>query len=182
MRAEEQTARLERFETLCREQGLSLTVQRRATLRAVLESEDHPTADDVYERIKGRVPGVSRTTVYRVLDTLVNIGVIGKVCHPGAAARFDPKVHQHHHLVCLRCDKIVDIEDERLNAIDLAAIPTHGFRIDEFHMHLRGVCPACQKRRPATGRKTSPASSKMSQSRSARSKAGKSRSKKRGER
>jgi len=153
MRSEEREARLRSFEALCRESGLSLTVQRRMILQEVLGREDHPAADDVYELVKDRIPGVSRTTVYRVLDTLVRMGVISKVCHPGAAARFDPKIHQHHHLVCTRCDAILDVEDERLNSLALPAIDTRGYRLQEFHVHLRGVCAKCRRRAEKEGGK-----------------------------
>jgi Fe2+ or Zn2+ uptake regulation protein len=99
---------------------------------------------------------MSRTTVYRVLETLVRIGVIAKVCHPGAAVRFDPKIRQHHHLVCLHCNRVVDLEDKRLNEITLPEISTRGFEVQECHFHFRGVCPACQKKsaqsRKGTGR------------------------------
>ncbi|HRX84343.1 MAG TPA: transcriptional repressor, partial [Phycisphaerae bacterium] len=62
---------LEWFEQLCRQQGLALTVQRRTILSVLLDSDDHPTADQVYEIVRQRLPGLSRTTVYRVLDTFV---------------------------------------------------------------------------------------------------------------
>lgn len=145
MRPEEKQARIERFERLCRVHGLSLTVQRRVILEAILDREDHPAADQVYEAVRERIPGVSRTTVYRVLETLVRLGLITKVCHPGAAARFDPKTHQHHHLVCLHCGGIVDLEDERLEGITLPEVSTKGFEVQEFHIHFRGICPACRK-------------------------------------
>ena len=103
--------------------------------------QDHPTADQVYNAVRGRLPGVSRTTVYRVLDTLVRMGVINRISHPGAAARFDAKVHQHHHLVCLQCGKIIDLEDQRLNELALPTVATQGYRIDEFHIHFRGDLP-----------------------------------------
>ena len=145
MGPKEREARLKRFEALCREHGLSMTVQRRVILQAVLEREDHPTADQLYGLVRDRIPGVSRTTVYRVLETLVRIGVVTKVAHPGAATRYDAKIHQHHHLVCLRCDSIVDIEDERLNGIELPPVLTQGYKIDGFDIHLRGLCPECQR-------------------------------------
>jgi Fur family peroxide stress response transcriptional regulator len=145
MNSKKHTARMQRFEALCREQDLSLTVQRRVIFQTVLERDDHPTADQVYELAKGRIPGLSRTTVYRVLDTLVHIGAITKVCHPGAAARFDPKVHRHHHLVCLQCDSIIDLEDARLNEIKLPRISTRGFEVHDFHLQLRGVCRKCRE-------------------------------------
>ena len=138
--------RLQEFEELCRRQGLPLTVQRRTILEAVLAREDHPTAEQVFSAVRGQLPGVSHTTVYRVLDTLVRVGVINRVCHPGAAARFDAKIHQHHHLVCLHCDKILDLEDKKLNALKLPAVDTAGFDIDEYHIHFRGTCPECLRK------------------------------------
>ena len=109
MKTETQDPRIACFERLCRERRLPLTPQRRAVLRFVLDREDHPTADQVYEAIRGQLPGISRTSVYRILDMLVGIGMLTKVCHPGAVARFDPKVLQNHHLVCLQCEQIIDL-------------------------------------------------------------------------
>ena len=68
--------RLQEFEELCRRQALPLTVQRRTILDAVLATNDHPTAEQVFRAVQDRLPGVSRTTVYRVLDTLVRVSVI----------------------------------------------------------------------------------------------------------
>jgi len=146
MHSSSRRKRLQEFEALCRREGLPLTVQRRTILEAVLAREDHPTAEQVFDTVKGKLAGVSRTTVYRVLDRLVGLGVISRICHPGAAARFDRKVHQHHHLVCLNCNQILDIEDEKLNALKLPAIDTAGYEIDEFHIHFRGTCPDCRRK------------------------------------
>ena len=73
MQERERTEKLRQFEALCRSKRLPLTVQRRAIFEAVLERDDHPAADQVFEVVKERIPGVSRTTVYRVLDTLVDL-------------------------------------------------------------------------------------------------------------
>src|SRR5580692_3385847 len=100
------------FEKLCREQGLPVTVQRRVILESLAGREDHPTADQVFEIVAPRLPGLSRTTVYRVLETLVELGVIHKASHLGSAARYDPNTQRHHHLTCLNCHKVVDMEDE----------------------------------------------------------------------
>ncbi len=140
-------ARLEQFERLCRERGLSVTVQRRVIYEALLGRQDHPTADQVYELVQDRIPGVSRTTVYRVLETLVQVGVITRLCHPGSGARFDPKVHRHHHLVCARCGAVADFEHPALDRLELPAVRARGFEIQEFSIHFRGSCSSC--RRPA---------------------------------
>ena len=102
---------IRQFEAACRAQGLPVTVQRRRIFEALLGRTDHPTPDQVYAAVKETLPGVSRTTVYRVLKTLVGLGVLAKACSPSAATRVDPRTHRHHHLVCQRCDRLVDVED-----------------------------------------------------------------------
>ncbi len=138
--------RIDQFVRLCRERGLPVTMQRRSVFQAILDREDHPTADQIHDQVRGRVPDISRTTVYRILDTLVQLGLINKICHHGAAARFDPKIHQHHHLVCMSCEKIIDIEDERLNKLGLPDTRGEGFEISDYHIHFRGICADCHRR------------------------------------
>ncbi len=133
-----------RFEALCRQQGLPVTVQRRVVLEAVLARDDHPGADDIYEDVQERIPGVSRTTVYRVLDLLVRLGIITKACHPGAISRFDRNTDLHHHLVCLRCEAVIDVADEQLNTLDLPDTSHLGFEITDFSVQLRGICINCR--------------------------------------
>jgi len=77
--------RLEHFTQICRERSLPLTVQRRAVLEIMLDRQDHPTADQVYAEIQAKLPGMSRTSVYRILEMLVATGMVTKVCHPGSA-------------------------------------------------------------------------------------------------
>jgi Fur family peroxide stress response transcriptional regulator len=146
MRSELRQQRLSAFERRCREEGLPVTVQRRTILEAVLDRDDHPTADHIYENVRHRIPGVSRTTVYRVVSTLVRLGAITKACHPGGVARFDANTQQHHHLVCLHCDKVVDIHDKNLDALRLPDIRRFGFEIADFRVQLRGICRDCRKK------------------------------------
>jgi Fe2+ or Zn2+ uptake regulation protein len=103
-------------------------------------------ADQVDNQVRGKLPAISRTTVYRVLDKLVELGLIRKICHPGSAARFDPKTHQHHHLVCLQCEGIIDLEAGGLNDVLWPDVRGHGFEICDYHIHFRGVCATCRRR------------------------------------
>ena len=138
--------RLRKFEVLCRERGLPLTVQRREILLAVLERDDHPTAEQLYESLKDRIPGLSRTTVYRVLSTLVDMGVIRRLHHPGAAARFDGKIQRHHHLICNKCDKVIDIHDATWDEVPLPDVRRERFEIDDFTVHFTGICAECRRK------------------------------------
>ena len=138
--------RLQEFEALCRRQGVPLTVQRRVVLEAVLERDDHPTADQIVEIVKVRVPNISRTTVYRVLDALVDMGMIRRLHHPGPAVRYDGKVRRHHHLICRRCHQVIDWEDARLNRLRPPDVGAEGFEIEDFSVHFTGVCGECRKK------------------------------------
>lgn len=129
---------------MCRRSGFPLTVQRRVILECVLQREDHPTADQVHEEVRARVPEISRTTVYRTLEALVQMGAIGRAHHLGHASRFDANTGHHHHLVCVRCNCVVDFEDPRLDQLPIPEPTRSSFQIIDYSVHYAGLCPACQ--------------------------------------
>jgi Fur family peroxide stress response transcriptional regulator len=140
-----QATKIQDFEALCRERGIPLTVQRRAILEALSRHADHPTAEQIYADVQPRLPGVSRTTVYRVLETLVQVGVASKVSHPGAAVRFDAMTDRHHHLLCVRCDRLMDFEDAGLDTVRMPDTRARGFKILDYSIHFRGICSSCRQ-------------------------------------
>ena len=88
---------------------------------------------------------------------LVEAGIARKVCHPGAAARYEMESQRHHHLVCLRCEAIVDLQDPSLDTLPLPKRKA-GFHIEDYSIQFRGLCPGCalkQKAKPSKGRRTS---------------------------
>src|SRR4051812_23560350 len=103
MRLADRKERMNRFFSAHRESGLPITTQRRAVFEAILERTDHPTAEQLYAVVCRTLPQISRMTVHRILGAFVALGLVAKTCHPGSAARFDPKLDQHHHLVCMDC-------------------------------------------------------------------------------
>jgi Fe2+ or Zn2+ uptake regulation protein len=136
--------RLNEFERLCQEQGVPCTVQRHAVLAAVLERDDHPTADQIFRDVSERHRGISRATVHRTLETLVWMGMITKLCHPGSVTRYDPHTGIHHHLMCMRCDKVIDFQDEHLDALGFPDTSTFGFEVVDLRVELRGICKQCR--------------------------------------
>jgi len=136
---------LGRFEALCRSKGLSLTIQRRAVFQAVVERDDHPTADQIFEAVNERIPGISRTTVYRVLDTLLDLGVIRRVQCTGIPIRFDGSTHRHDHVICQRCGRVADVEIAGLDALPLPEGKPAGFQIHEYSVQFTGTCAECQE-------------------------------------
>jgi Fur family peroxide stress response transcriptional regulator len=141
---------LTELEQRCRELSVPLTVQRRAVLRALASRDDHPTADAIFTAVSKELPGISRATAYRTLDTLVAMGLVVRVAHDDSVARYDAKTWRHHHLACDRCGAMLDLESKALDAIELPDLSKLGFRARDFSVHVRGVCDACA--RPASRR------------------------------
>ncbi len=119
-----------------------LTTRRRAILEALQETPDHPTAEEVLERVRQKVPGVSLGTVYRGLDALWRAGRIAKHEVPGGAARYDHEVKPHVHVVCSGCGAMADVP----GVVPLPqGLPKEaaGFRITGANLTLNGICPSC---------------------------------------
>jgi Fur family peroxide stress response transcriptional regulator len=133
---------MEEIEQICRRHALPLTIQRRLILETLRARADHPTADQIFEAVRKRIPEISRTTVYRSMETLVRSGIARRVCHPGAAARYEMEMHRHHHLVCLGCEAIVDLQDPLLDGLPFPD-RSSGFQIEDYSIQFRGLCSAC---------------------------------------
>lgn len=127
-----------------REHGVQVTAQRMAVLRAV-SARPHCTADDVAESVRSEIGAISRQAVYDALGLLVEKGIVRRIQPAGSPARYEDRVcDNHHHLICRRCGKTVDVDCAIGSAPCLTAADTAGYRIDEAEVIYWGVCPACQ--------------------------------------
>jgi Fur family transcriptional regulator, peroxide stress response regulator len=144
-RLPELTEKLRAFEERCREVGFPLTVQRRVILETMLLRDDHPTAEQIYDALQARVPEISRATVYRALESLVQLGAIGRAHHLGPATRFDANAGHHHHLVCVRCSRVMDLEDPRLDDLPVPDPAQTGFQTADYSVHFTGLCAECRQ-------------------------------------
>jgi Fur family peroxide stress response transcriptional regulator len=136
--------KLSLMEERCKRNKLSLTVQRRAILENLSSRTDHPTADQIYAAIQGRISGISRTTVYRVLETFVHLGLAQKISNPEAKARFDADTRRHHHAICINCEEVIDIYDEELNRIPVPDAG-NGFQVLDYSVNFVGLCRNCRE-------------------------------------
>lgn len=127
----------------CEAAGLALTESRRLILDVVLDLGTHPTADEVHAEATRRQPGIGRATVYRALEAFVGAGVLTKAAHPGAAVRYDGAVDPHHHMVCSRCNRILDFTDRDLDALRVPDTSKWDFVVSDVQVVLRGLCQQC---------------------------------------
>lgn len=136
-------ARLEHACSTLREHGLPVTVQRRALLEHFVSRSDHPSVDMLHLHLARTLPGVNRATVYRTLETLVELGLATRMAHDGAQGRYDPRVERHHHLICESCGAVEDMDSAPLDGLRLPQ-PASGFRARDYTVQFRGVCGACR--------------------------------------
>lgn len=137
--------KIDELEDLCRKRHGRFTWQRRAVLESLASRRDHPTADQLYADVRTAVPGISKTTVYRVLDTLVELGLASRVSHPRAVVRFDAETKRHHHILCVQCGALADIEAAALELPQFEGSTVGGFEVTDYSVYFRGVCPACRR-------------------------------------
>ena len=125
--------------------GRGLTPQRQAVLDVVLGSEEHLTANEIYEAARRRLPAISFATVYNSLKFLKEGGFIREIGFgSGAASRFDRQGRRHDHALCTRCGRLVDFDLPETAALLRAAARRARFRPESIHLTLTGVCQDCR--------------------------------------
>lgn len=134
---------METAQLLCerlRSKGYSITPQRRAIFEVLESAHHHPSAEQVHEQVKARMPDVSLATVYKTLKELVSLGEIQELNFHGDRSRFDPKTFDHSHLKCVRCGRLDDIDAE----YDIKPPRRTGYAILRHEVVFHGICPDCK--------------------------------------
>jgi Fur family peroxide stress response transcriptional regulator len=139
--------KLKQFEGSCRLQNIKITHQRREIFLLMASSETHPSAEEIYKRIKTKLPMISLDTVYRTLTTFEKAGIISRVQAFDNRVRFDANRNLHHHLICTSCKGIVDFYWPAFDSIQLPPDTNRWGTIKVKQVELRGICTKCSKRR-----------------------------------
>lgn len=142
--------KLDALSEACRSRGLPVTVQRRTVLEHLARHDGHPTVDELFEDVSKQLPRISRTTVYRILEALVEMGLARKAMHPGAIVRYDVRTEIHDHLFCESCGRLFDYDDPALSRPALPERPPDGFQVNSVSVLLRGICPDCKQDPPVS--------------------------------
>jgi Fe2+ or Zn2+ uptake regulation protein len=127
-----------------------MTHQRQVILEEVMKDGGHPTADEIYERVRKQLPRISMGTVYRNLDILVSSGFISRI-EPGLPQmRFDGKTREHYHITCIRCGKIenapIEPFGDTLNTLEHALGRLTKFGIFGHKLEFMGLCKECMEK------------------------------------
>jgi len=125
-----------------RRAGLKLTAQRLAVVRCLVGDETHPTAQELYDRLRPSFPSMSFATVYNTLAALSGVGACNTV-QLGGAARFDPNVKAHDHWVCDTCGMVRDVPTPDASSPTLPDLA--GFEVHHVERIYRGLCASCRK-------------------------------------
>lgn len=132
------------FIATLRDHGLQVTYQRLAIYQALYYTNEHPSAEVIYQQVKKRFPMISLGTVYKTLERFYEVGLIQKVSPVTEVARYDAKVNTHHHLVCLKCQSIQDV-DSLIDQQRIVLPEGNNFQVVRHQLVLQGYCPDCRK-------------------------------------
>lgn len=136
---------LDFFYSRSREHGLKITPQRTAIYKELLKAKDHPSADDIYNRIVKKIPNISFDTVNRTLLTFHKIGITNVVEGYGQPKRYDPDMTSHHHFRCIQCDNITDFINKDYDNMAVPRDISKQFTVINKKVVLEGLCSKCRK-------------------------------------
>jgi Fe2+ or Zn2+ uptake regulation protein len=134
--------------------GLRMTDQRRAVYDALMTRRDHPTAVEVFMRVKARMPSISLATVYNCLETLTDCGIVKSVNHDREPSRYCPNLEEHAHFFCTECGAVADVPLRSKKQLhDIWDVPAE-ILIEQSEVAFRGLCPKCVRAAARRGART----------------------------
>lgn len=143
--------RVDRIKAQLHEAGYKLTPQREATVRVLLENEkDHLSAEDVFLFVKAIAPDTGLATVYRTLELLTELRVVDKINFGDGVSRYDLRQegakHFHHHLVCIECGSVEEIQEDLLEDVEKIIENRWKFQVKDHRLTFQGICVKCREK------------------------------------
>ncbi|MBV4418686.1 transcriptional repressor [Clostridium tyrobutyricum] len=142
---------IEKLKNSLKEKGYKLTPQRRAIVDMIIRNEGkHLTTEEIYDLVKKDCPEIGLATVYRTVQLLEDIGVICKLDLDDGCSRYEivheKEIHHHHHLICTKCSKIIEVPDHLLEDLESQIEKNYNFKILNHSLKFYGVCSECLKK------------------------------------
>ncbi|MFC1861530.1 Fur family transcriptional regulator [Chloroflexota bacterium] len=120
------------------------TKQRAAILKILRNTRSHPTADQIYDAVRQKIPNISKGTVYRNLQVLREDGAISELNLNGTLSRYEEKQDKHYHFRCEQCGRVFDLGEQVNTEIDKKVAERTGFMVSSHQTEFRGLCKDCQ--------------------------------------
>jgi Fur family ferric uptake transcriptional regulator len=129
-----------------KEKGLKLTPQRMLIVDIIHDARGHLTAEEIIEYVQKKMPGINKSTVYRTLEILVKAGCVYKSEFGNDFVYHHAEEGHHHHLLCTRCGKTVNCDEDLFAPLQKSLMEKYRFRADFRHMVMSGICGECRSR------------------------------------
>lgn len=140
---------IENLKNNLKEKGYKLTPQRRAIVDVIIRNEgNHLTTEEIYDLVKIECPEIGLATVYRTVQLLEELGVICKLDLNDGCSRYElvheDEMHQHHHLVCNNCGKVIEVQGDLLEILEQEIQSKYDFQIKNHSVKFYGLCSDCK--------------------------------------
>lgn len=136
--------KLEKLKEYCKERNVPLTQQRVEVYRTLVETDQHPSPENIYKHLKNNYPTLSLATVYKNLEALTKIGFIQLINPLSNQARYDGDISAHNHFVCLSCKKVEDIDSDAINDLKIPDWDNTEHEILTKTIIFTGICKQCK--------------------------------------
>ncbi|MFY9178137.1 MAG: Fur family transcriptional regulator [Caldicoprobacterales bacterium] len=137
------------MKSILKENGYKLTPQRRATLEVLVNSQgEHMSTEEIYNEVRKAHPQIGLATVYRTMILLEELGILIKHNFEDGRYRYElshpDEDHDHHHLICLKCGQVSEVEEDLLGSLEEIIDKKHGFKVVNHKVKFYGHCINCQ--------------------------------------
>lgn len=141
---------VDNIKEILRNKGYKLTFQRRAILDIIIENRgSHLSPEEIYDLVKERYPEIGLATVYRTLQIFEQLNIVCKLNFDDGCNRYelstDTGDHHHHHLICLKCGKVIEVKMDLLESLEQEIEKEGKFKIVDHNVQFYGYCSDCQK-------------------------------------
>jgi len=141
---------MERIKNVLNEKGIKPTYQRLKILEYMdKNTKNHPTVEMIYEELLKDIPTISMTTIYNTMNTFLERGLVYGVTITGTGVRYDFNTNSHHHFLCKKCGRIMDI-NVKCSFAERSRNSVCGHQIKEVHGYFKGICKDCLKKSKKT--------------------------------
>ncbi len=136
------------FGRYLRDQGLPVTQQREAVAEVVFSSDDHPSVDDIEQRLRESGERIGKATIYRTLDLLVRSKLVEEHDFDEGFKRYEHRLSrqpEHEHLICQECGTVTEFRSSEVQRLQEEIGRSHGFRTNRYKLEIYGLCASCQE-------------------------------------